>query len=101
MAPTTDRATLTTLLAEARQEQPGAFLAALRDETDGLDLDERDEQFLRWLAGWDADTVAGVVRLLRLARSSATSTDVEPSDVLARIRQGSANSTLVETDDGS
>lgn len=64
---TFDRRALTTLLRQARQETAGAFLAALRGATRTLPLDEEDDRLLVWLSGWDAETVAGVIRLLRLA----------------------------------
>lgn len=66
----TDRDTLAMLLVSERQERPDAFLGALRAATKDLDTDTRDDAFLRWLASWDAETVAGALRLLRLAQST-------------------------------
>lgn len=66
----TDRHDLTMMLVSAAQERPGAFLAALRGCTRDLDTDAQDDAFLQWLAGWDAEIVAGVIRLLRLAGAS-------------------------------
>jgi hypothetical protein len=65
---TVDRRELTLLLWQAR---PDAFLGVLRAETVGLDLNEEDDRFLVWLASWDAETVAGVIRLLRLTRAAS------------------------------
>jgi hypothetical protein len=51
----------------------GAAFAGYLLETAGLtgdDLDDDERRFVDWLAGWDADTVAGAARLIELAQEA-------------------------------
>lgn len=47
-----------------REERAVQLRQALR----GVDLDDRDERLIRWLAGWEAETVERVVSLIDRAR---------------------------------
>ena len=49
-----------------------ARAAQLRLVLHGVDLDERDEKLIRWLAGWEAETVERVVSLIDRARRATT-----------------------------
>lgn len=44
-----------------------ANLATLHAAFDGVDLDERDERFLEWFAGWASPTCQRLVSLFKRA----------------------------------
>ena len=56
---------------ELRGFAPGSDVANYRvlvAELAGVELDDRQRQSLRWLAGWDGDTAAAIASLFRAAR---------------------------------
>lgn len=43
----------------------------LAEAVEGLDLDEGELRILRWLDGWDAETLHAVASIIQKARSGA------------------------------
>lgn len=73
-----DRAAWSHARFEARRDH---LLAVLGVQLD--DLDEHEHTYLGWLAGWDADTAAGVGRLIHLARDREAGTDRTVDELVA------------------
>lgn len=45
-------------------------VAALLEPLEGVELSDREQAVVEWLAGWDVPTIAPVVRLLHAARAA-------------------------------